>query len=79
MITTRILIVARDALILWTKFAVKPVEFMFDAIEAELKRRGIDAILAHRTTAGKATGLHHSVRCCGLPHSNRADGLRTED
>lgn len=41
MITTQILIVARDALILWTKFAVKPAEFMFDAIEAELKRRGI--------------------------------------
>jgi DNA phosphorothioation-dependent restriction protein DptG len=41
MIATQILIVARDALVLWTKFAVMPAEFMFDAIEAELKRRGI--------------------------------------
>ena len=43
MITTQILIVARNALVLWTKFSVMPAEFMFDAIEAELKRRGIDA------------------------------------
>jgi hypothetical protein len=39
---TQILIAARAALILWVNLAVMPSEFVFDSIEAELKRRGID-------------------------------------
>ena len=39
---TEILIAARAALILWINLAVMPAEFVFDSIEAELKRRGID-------------------------------------
>ena len=42
MTMTQILIVARDVLILWVSFAVMPAELAFDAIEAELKRRGLD-------------------------------------
>jgi hypothetical protein len=42
MTMTQILIVARDALILWVNLAVMPAELAFEAIEAELKRRGID-------------------------------------
>jgi DNA phosphorothioation-dependent restriction protein DptG len=41
MTMTQILIVARDVLILWVNFAVMPAELAFDAIEAELKRRGL--------------------------------------
>jgi len=33
---------ARAAIILWTTLAVTPAEFVCDAIEAELERRGID-------------------------------------
>ncbi len=40
---TEILIAARAALILWVNLAVMPpAEFVFDSIEVELKRRGID-------------------------------------
>jgi hypothetical protein len=39
----KILIVARDALILWVNLAVAPAELLFEAIEAELERRGVDA------------------------------------
>jgi len=39
---TEILIAARAALILWVNLAVMPAEFVFDSIEAELERRGID-------------------------------------
>ena len=42
MTMTQILIVARTALILWVNLAVMPSELAFEAIEAELKRRGID-------------------------------------
>lgn len=38
---TEYLIAARAAIILWTTLAVMPVEIAFDAIEAELERRGI--------------------------------------
>jgi hypothetical protein len=37
---TEYLVVTRAAIILWTNFAVMPAEFLFDAIEAELERRG---------------------------------------
>lgn len=39
---TQMLIVVRDALILWVNLAVMPAELAFDTIEAELKRRGVD-------------------------------------
>jgi hypothetical protein len=36
------LIVKRAAIVLWVNPAVMPVELVFDAIEAELERRGIE-------------------------------------
>jgi hypothetical protein len=33
---------ARAVIILWTGLAVMPAEIVFDAIEAELARRGIE-------------------------------------
>jgi hypothetical protein len=41
MTMTQILIVARDVIV-WVNFAVMPAELAFDAIEAELKGRGLD-------------------------------------
>ena len=38
---TDYLIAARAAIIFWTTLAVLPAEIVFDAIEAELERRGI--------------------------------------
>ena len=37
---TEYLIAARASIILWTSLAVIPAEILFDAIEAELERRG---------------------------------------
>jgi len=39
---TDYLMAARAAIILWTNLVVMPVEIVFDAIEAELKRRGVE-------------------------------------
>jgi hypothetical protein len=39
---TEYLIAARAAIILWTNLAVMPAEILFDAIEAELERRGVE-------------------------------------
>jgi hypothetical protein len=39
---TEYLIATRAAVILWTILAVKPAEILFDAIEAELERRGVE-------------------------------------
>ena len=39
---TEYLIAARAAIILWTNLAVIPVEILFDAVEAELERRGVE-------------------------------------
>jgi hypothetical protein len=39
---TDYLIAARAAIILWTNLAVMPAEIIFDAIEAELGRRGVE-------------------------------------
>ena len=39
---TNYLIVTRVAIILWINLAVMPASLAFDAIEAELKRRGIE-------------------------------------
>jgi hypothetical protein len=39
---TEYLIAARAAVILWTNVALMPVELLFDAIEAELERRGVE-------------------------------------
>jgi hypothetical protein len=36
------LVAARAAIIFWTTLAVMPAEFVFDAIEAEMERRGIE-------------------------------------
>ena len=35
------LVATRAAIILWTNLAVMPAEIIFDAIEAELERRGV--------------------------------------
>ncbi len=39
---TEYLVVARAAIILWTNLAVMPAEVLFDAVEAELGRRGAE-------------------------------------
>jgi len=39
---TEYLIAARAAVILWTNLALTPAEILFDAIEAELERRGVE-------------------------------------
>ena len=39
---TEYLVAARAKIILWTNFAVMPAEILFDAIEAELERRGVE-------------------------------------
>jgi len=39
---TEYLIAARGMIILWTNPAVMPAEVVFDPIEAELERRGIE-------------------------------------
>ena len=39
---TEYLIAARAVIILWTNLAVMPTEIVFDAIEAELERRGVE-------------------------------------
>jgi hypothetical protein len=36
------LIFARAAIIGWTTIAVLPLELAFDAVESELKRRGVE-------------------------------------
>ena len=40
---TEYLVAARAAIILWTNLTAMPVEILFDAIEAELERRGLEA------------------------------------
>ena len=40
---TECLIAARAVIILWTNLAVMPAEIVFDAIEAELERRGAES------------------------------------
>ncbi len=39
---TEYLIAARTAIILWANLAVIPAEIVFDVIEAELERRGVE-------------------------------------
>ena len=39
---TEYLVATRVAIILWTNLAVMPAEILFDAIEAELRRRGVE-------------------------------------
>jgi hypothetical protein len=39
---TEYLIAARAAIILWTSLAVMPAELVFEVIEAELVRRGVE-------------------------------------
>ena len=38
---TEYLVATRAAIVLWTNLAVMPAEILFDAIEAELERRGV--------------------------------------
>ena len=38
---TEYLIASRAAIVFWTSLAVVPAEILFDAIETELKRRGV--------------------------------------
>jgi hypothetical protein len=40
---TDYLIAARAAIILWISLAVMPAEIVFDVIEAELERRGVES------------------------------------
>ena len=39
---TEYLIAWRAAIIFWTNLAVGPVEILFDAIQIELERRGVE-------------------------------------
>jgi hypothetical protein len=39
---TEYLIAARAAVIVWTNLTLVPAEILFDAIEAELERRGVE-------------------------------------
>jgi hypothetical protein len=39
---TQYLIAVRAVVILWTSLAVMPAEIVFDAIEVELGRRGVE-------------------------------------
>jgi DNA phosphorothioation-dependent restriction protein DptG len=39
---TEYLIAARAVMILWTNLAVIPAKIVFDSIEAELERRGVE-------------------------------------
>jgi hypothetical protein len=39
---TEYLIASRAAIIFWTSFVVVSVEILFDAIETELERRGVE-------------------------------------
>jgi hypothetical protein len=39
---TEYLVAVRAVIVLWTSLAVMPVEIVFDAIEAELERRGVE-------------------------------------
>jgi len=39
---TPFLILARAAIIGWTRLAVFPLELTFDAVEGELKRQGVE-------------------------------------
>jgi hypothetical protein len=43
---TEYLIASRAATIFWTSLAVAPAEILFDAIETELERRGVELIKA---------------------------------
>jgi hypothetical protein len=40
---TEYLVAARVTIIFWTNLAVMPAEILFDAIDAELERRGVAA------------------------------------
>jgi hypothetical protein len=40
---TEYLIAVRAAIILWTNLATMPAEIVFDAIETELERRGVES------------------------------------
>ena len=40
---TEYLVAARAAIILWTNLAAMPAEILFDAIDTELERRGVEA------------------------------------
>jgi hypothetical protein len=40
---TEYLVAVRAAIIFWTNLSVMPAEILFDAIEAELERRGVEA------------------------------------
>jgi hypothetical protein len=39
---TEYLIAARAAIILWTNLALMPTQIVFDVMEAELERRGVE-------------------------------------
>jgi hypothetical protein len=51
---TEYLIAGRAMLNLWTNLAMMPAEILFDAIEAELERRGVEPkrALCNSTTIG---------------------------
>jgi DNA phosphorothioation-dependent restriction protein DptG len=54
---TEYLITARAVIILWTNLAVMPTEIVFDAIEAELERRGVASARDHSLRELSGTAL----------------------
>lgn len=47
---TPLLIAAREGIIWWVALYLMPVEIIFDAIEAELERRGVEPELFRPTS-----------------------------
>jgi hypothetical protein len=71
----------RAAIILWTTLAVMPAELVFDAIESELERRGIEADPLFALWACSTPGLHQwhpALRSLRTLQSQRSDGERGE-
>jgi hypothetical protein len=68
------LIATRAAIILWTTLAVMPAEIVFHAIEAELRRRGVEP---------KESGGDHASRklwgAACLSEQNRAGRLDSRE
>ena len=56
---TEYLIASRAAIIFWTSLAVVPAEILFDAIETELERRGVEL---WESLLGPAAGAREKVR-----------------
>jgi len=51
---TEYLIASRAAIIFWTSLAVVQAEILFDAIETELERRGVERLGSMVSSAARA-------------------------